>query len=424
MKYLQQPRNKKMISSKKISDYKQSLIGKIPQEWNVVKVIDLFDVKTGTTPFTKKKEYWEEGNINWITPTDLSRQGEGIYIDKSERKITKKALREVNLNLLPRSSIIISTRAPVGYVAVVSGNTTFNQGCKGLVPKFSDIVSEFYCYYLMHSKGKLESLSSGSTFKELSKDRLENFNIPKLAFSEQRKITEVLSTVDEAIQKVDEAIEKTERLKRGLIQELLTKGIGHKEFKDTEIGRIPKEWKVLKLGDAVEIHDSRRVPLSEMERNGRKGNYPYCGANGIIDYINDYIFNGEFVLLAEDGGDYAKFGKTAYLMIGKFWVNNHAHVLSARKDRITNLFLLHTLNFFDLNPYIVGSTRKKLNQEQMRGIKIILPPLFEQQEITEILFGVDKKLGLERKRKEKLERIKKSLMDDLLTGKKRINYVA
>ncbi len=147
-----------------------------------------------------------------------------------------------------------------------------------------------------------------------------------------------------------------------------------KNFKLTKIEMIPKEWEIVGLGNIVEVYDSKRIPLSKMERREIKGIYPYCGANGIIDYINDYIFDGEFVLLAEDGGSYNKFGKTAYLMSGKFWVNNHAHILNARKGTTTNLFLLNVLNFFDLNPYIVGSTRTKMNQEQMRRIKLPLPP--------------------------------------------------
>ena len=200
--------------------------------------------------------------------------------------------------------------------------------------------------------------------------------------------------------------------------------IQNSEYKETPIGRIPKEWEVVKIGKIVEIHDKKRIPLSEMERAKRKGIYPYCGANGIIDYINDYIFDGKFVLLAEDGGDYGKFGKTAYIMKGKFWVNNHAHVIKAIKNTTTNLFLLYTFNFLDLNVYIVGSTRKKLNQEQMKEIKIPLPPLPEQKKIAEILSTVDKKLELERERKKKLERIKRGLMNDLLTGKRRVKVDA
>jgi len=181
------------------------------------------------------------------------------------------------------------------------------------------------------------------------------------------------------------------------------------------IGKIPADWESVKLEEVVEIHDSKRIPLSEMERKNRKGQYPYCGANGIIDYIDDYIFDGEFVLLAEDGGSYGRLENTAYIMNGKFWVNNHAHVLQAIEGKTSNLFLKYALDFLDLNPYVVGSTRKKLNQEQMREIKIPFPPLEEQRAIVGVLGVVDSAIGLVDRVILKTERLKKGLMQTLLT---------
>ncbi|PKP60245.1 MAG: hypothetical protein CVT89_00220 [Candidatus Altiarchaeales archaeon HGW-Altiarchaeales-2] len=185
--------------------------------------------------------------------------------------------------------------------------------------------------------------------------------------------------------------------------------------KQIQIGKIPEEWEVANLEKVVEIYDSKRVPLSEMERNNRKGIYPYCGANGIIDYIDDYIFDGEFVLLAEDGGDYNKFGNSAYIMNGKFWVNNHAHILKSLMDKTINQFLFYCLNFVDLNSYIFGSTRKKLNQEQMRKIKLALPPFPEQKAIAEILLTADESIQKSNEIIAKTKLLKKGLMQELLT---------
>jgi type I restriction enzyme S subunit len=188
------------------------------------------------------------------------------------------------------------------------------------------------------------------------------------------------------------------------------------DFKDEQlIGEIPKNWESIKLEEVVEIHDSKRIPLSEMERKNRKGQYPYCGANGIIDYIDNYIFDGEFVLLAEDGGSYGRLENTAYIMNGKFWVNNHAHILRAIEGKTSNLFLKYALDFLDLNPYVVGSTRKKLNQEQMREIRIPLPPFEEQRGIVGVLGVVDSVIAKTGEVIAKTERLKKGLMQTLLT---------
>lgn len=204
-------------------EFKQTEIGRIPKEWEVRKVIDLFVVETGTTPSTKQREYWEDGTINWITPTDLSKLNGKIKIGGSNRRITKKASKESNLTVLPKGSIIISTRAPVGYVAVLEESATFNQGCKGLIPKdLSKISLEFYCYYLLSKEQTLQNLSSGSTFKELSKDSLEHFLLPLPPLPEQKKIAEILGTVDKRLELLRKRKEKLERVKKGLMDYLLS----------------------------------------------------------------------------------------------------------------------------------------------------------------------------------------------------------
>ena len=204
-------------------EFKDTAIGRIPKEWEVKKVGDLFKVETGTTPSTRQKKYWDRGNVIWITPADMSKLNGKIWIKDSERKITDKGLKETNLILMPIGSIIISTRAPVGYVAVIRESATFNQGCKGLIPRNTDeISSEFYTYYLLSKKKTLENLSGGSTFKELSKNTLENLIIPLPFLPEQKKIAEILSTVDKRLELLRSKKAKLERIKKGLMNELLT----------------------------------------------------------------------------------------------------------------------------------------------------------------------------------------------------------
>ncbi|MGB9854674.1 MAG: restriction endonuclease subunit S [Candidatus Bathyarchaeales archaeon] len=214
-------------------EYKQTPIGTTPKEWEINKVSDLFEVVTGTTPSTRQSDYWNEGTVNWITPTDLSKLNGKIHIKNSERKITEKALKETNLTLMPKGSIILSTRAPVGYVAVLEEPAAFNQGCKGLIPKKHDgILSEFYCYYLLNKKQMLENLSSGSTFKELPKERLQNFNIPSPSFAEQKRIAELLLTIDKKIDIERSQKTRLEQIKRGLMDLLLTGKIRVKVSQD------------------------------------------------------------------------------------------------------------------------------------------------------------------------------------------------
>lgn len=206
-------------------EFKETEIGRIPKEWEIKKIINLFDVQTGTTPSTKKQEYWKDGNINWITPSDMSKLHGKLFIKNSERKITERGRKLSNLTLMPSGSIIISTRAPVGYVVIIERKATFNQGCKGLIPKNKgEINSEFYAYYLISKKRVLENSSGGSTFKELAKNILENFIIPLPPITEQQKIAEILSTVDSRLEILRKRKGKLERIKKGLMNDLLTGG--------------------------------------------------------------------------------------------------------------------------------------------------------------------------------------------------------
>jgi len=398
---------------------KKTPIGEIPEDWEVVKIKDIVkDILTGATPLRSRKEFWENGTIPWLTNEEVI-DGKINYIYNTNQKITQLALKKTNVKLVPPNSVILSLTASVGKVAINKIPITTNQQFNSFVVDETRVLPEFLAYYFIFAKKRIELLGGVTTFKFISKSKISNFTVPLPPLPEQRKIAEILRTVDEAIEKTDLAIERTERLKKGLMQRLLTRGIKHERFKKTELGEIPEEWRVVRLGETVEVYDNQRIPLSERERANRKGPYPYCGANGIIDYIDDYIFEGEYVLLAEDGGYYGPFESSTYIMKGKFWVNNHAHILKAKKDIANNQFILYVLNFLDLTPYVVGSTRKKLNQSHMKRIKLPLPPLEEQKKIAEILSTVDKKLELLRRRREKLERVKRGLMKDLLTGRRR-----
>jgi len=187
------------------------------------------------------------------------------------------------------------------------------------------------------------------------------------------------------------------------------------EYKQTELGELPKDWSISVLGDIAEVFDKKRVPLSVDVRAKRQGIYPYCGANGIIDYIDNFIFDGKFVLLAEDGGYWGAGENSAYIMNGKFWVNNHAHILKAISGKTINQFLFYALNHIDMNPLIGGDARGKLTQTIMRTIQIPLPPLSEQQKIAHVLSTIQTAQEKTQNFINSLKELKKSAMKHLFT---------
>ena len=142
---------------------------------------------------------------------------------------------------------------------------------------------------------------------------------------------------------------------------------------------IPENWQWCRLGDIVEILDSKRKPITKNKR--KSGIYPYYGATCIQDYVDDYIFDEDLLLLGEDGAKWGRGDISAFCISGKTWVNNHAHVLKLRYSINMN-YICHVLNIFDLTEYITGTTVPKLNQEKTVQITIPLPPLSEQKRIV------------------------------------------
>ena len=188
------------------------------------------------------------------------------------------------------------------------------------------------------------------------------------------------------------------------------------KFKKTEVGEIPVDWEVVKIEDCCDILDSQRIPLNDTERRVMKGDFPYYGTNGILDKINDYIFDDDLILIAEDGGyfeDY-KYRPIAYLISGKCWVNNHAHVLRSKKYFFRE-WIFYNVVHKNIISYIGGGTRSKLNQKELRAITIPAPPIHEQKKITEILSAIDEAIEKKTQIIEKIKELKKALMQELLT---------
>ena len=193
------------------------------------------------------------------------------------------------------------------------------------------------------------------------------------------------------------------------------------------LSELPKGWVRTRLEDCIDILDSQRVPVNASERGTRIAGksrhelYPYYGATGQVGWIDDYLFDEELVLLGEDGAPFLKGTRNkAYIIKGKSWVNNHAHVLRALFGITTNSFLCHYLNVFDYHDYVTGTTRLKLNQSRMRKISVPLPPLPEQQRIVakieELFTQLDAGVAALEKAKAQLRRYRQAVLKAAVEG--------
>ncbi|HQN16709.1 MAG TPA: restriction endonuclease subunit S [Bacteroidales bacterium] len=191
-------------------------------------------------------------------------------------------------------------------------------------------------------------------------------------------------------------------------------------FKPSPLGPIPSDWEVKELGEIAEFLDGKRKPIKDEDRSKIQGIYPYYGASGIIDYVNDYIFDDELILLGEDGANIInRSSPLAFKVSGKIWINNHAHVLKPINGYEIG-FVTEFLESIKYDKYNTGTAQPKLNKEICSGIPVLCPPLPEQRAIATCLSTWDNAITKVQAILAQKELRKKWLMQQLLTGKKRL----
>ena len=191
-------------------------------------------------------------------------------------------------------------------------------------------------------------------------------------------------------------------------------------YKPSPLGPIPEDWEVKRLGEVCNFLDSQRVPIKDGDRVKMQGKYPYYGASGIIDYVNDYLFDDDLILLGEDGANIlTRSTPLAFLVSGKVWVNNHAHVLKTSTNH-NRYYICNYLESLSYDKYNTGTAQPKLNREICENIPILLPNIYEQNKIADILQLWDTAIAKQTALIEQLTLRKRGLMQQLLTGKKRL----
>lgn len=247
-------------------------------------------------------------------------------------------------------------------------------------------------------------VSSGARMDGLLNITYDDFMSIKLTFpknnEEQTAIGSYFQDIDQLISLQQRKLEVLKEQKRTYLKLLFpAKGQTKPAFR---FAGFEDEWKEVKLGEVTDRYDNLRVPVSANERVS--GDTPYYGANGIQDYVDGYTHDGEFILIAEDGASDLKDYPVQYVN-GKVWVNNHAHVIQGKKDLINNIFLLFAVKQINIEPFLVGGGRAKLNSDIMMKLPLHLPTLPEQEAIGSFFQDLDKAIA---KQEEKVNQLKES----------------
>lgn len=398
-------------------------IKKIPKEWEQIRLGDVVSYIKGKKP-TEMIEECKKNYIPYLSTEYLRENKSTKFV-----KISNEVILVNNEDLLLLWDGSNAGEFFLGKRGILSSTMVLFE------LKEKSFIKKFLFYLLKANENYIQGQTKGTGIPHVDGGVLKSLNIVRPPLPEQGKIAEILLTVDHSIEEVDESITRTEKLKKGLMQELLTKGIGHKEFKETEIGKMPIEWKLVEMKDIVDINKEFIDPRKIL--SNKKFFYldidSIENGTGVIKNLRD-IVGGEAPSRARRKIRYNDVIMStvrpylkAFAIIPKSYngqICSTGFAVLSCKEKILPNFLLYTLFSKSLvsqfNKEMVGAQYPALNSSQVKKLKIPLPLITEQEKIAEILSTVDKRIQLLKEKKSKLNRVKKGLMNDLLTGRKRV----
>jgi len=398
-------------------------MGKIPEDWRAARLVDVADYING---YAFSPEDWKSEGLPIIRIQNLN--DPNVEFNHFDGEIDDRYIVE-------DADLLFAWSASIGVYIWNRGRAVLNQHIFKVIPK-EKIDRHFLYYALFVGTEQLENRVHGSTMKHFKRGELKMAYVPLPPVEEQEGIVGVLGVVDSAIELVDRVIWKTERLKKGLMQTLLTRGIGHKEFKDTEIGKIPEEWKVFKLRDVCyKIQDG-----THFSPKPQPAGVPYVTSKNIRSWgidLTDIICVAPkdhleiFKRCDPKLGDllYVKDGVntgtvTVNTLAYEFTLLSSVAMIRPNPDFLEPWFLKYALDSPNLKKrhlgVMTGTAIRRLTLDRIKNLKVPVPNMAEQRKISEILSTIDTKSRLEDKKKAKLQRIRRGLMDLLLTGKVRV----
>lgn len=402
--------------------YQQTEVGLIPDDWKTVPFSEIFSYHS-TSNYSKAQmsEDNEVGCIHYglihaIPQTNFSlKHGVKYYVTSQQAKY--ELVRDGDVIMVDASEDLDGINksvevSEIGENKYIAGLHTY------LLRDKKQQLADRYRGVILNSqvvKNQMLQLAVGMKVFGVSKTQLNKIKFPlPPTLTEQKAIASALSDVDALISKLDTLIAKKQAIKQGTMQQLLTG--------KQRLPGFDGEWVEKSIEYIADCLDNLRVPLNSEQRNKMNGDIPYCGANGILDYVDDFVIDDDIILLAEDGGcfDEYKTRPIAYRITGKCWVNNHAHILKA-KNGTNQDFLFYSLVHKNILDYISGGTRAKLNKSELNKIEVLVPNSKNEQEaIAKILSDMDKEIETLQSKKSKYSRIKEGMMQELLTGKTRL----
>lgn len=377
---------------------------------------DVCTIVSGTTPKSGHPEYWD-GDINWVTPAELTDESDTVF--ESQRKITQQAVSDSSLKPFPAGTVLLSSRAPIGKVAIAGVEMYCNQGFKNLI--CSDVIYNRYLYHFLKGKTDyLNSLGRGATFKEISKSIVEGIEIPLPALDEQRKIAAVLDKVSDLIVKRRQQLDKMDEIAKARFVDM---------FGDPETNT--KNWRVLPMSKICSVGSSKRIYQSEQSSSG----VPFWRISDLTNLITTGTVNPALYIPEERYKELKTQGQvpapgdiliTSRGTLGQCYIvkeedkfyfqDGMISWLSGYMDGVTSLYISYLFAMSGFRKQIdatqAGSTVAYLSIAMIKKLKVMLPDLESQQQFAFAVEQIEKTKTTISRSLGKLETLKKALMQE------------
>ena len=377
-------------------------------EWTYRPLGELVSFASGGTPSKKRDDYWG-GTIPWISAKTLKTEN----IDTSDLFITEEGLK-AGSKIAPKGSILLLTRGSGLFngipIARVEKDVAFNQDIKCL-DSYGEVENEFIFYWLLSQKDYLMAKVgvTGIGAGKFDLDFLQKLMIPIPSERERKSIVGFANSISEKIRcnaKVnDNLLRQAQALYKNRFVDL-------KPFN----GEMPPDWQLGTVSEIIELHDSKRIPLSSRERANLTKIYPYYGATSVMDYVDRYLFDGIYLLLGEDGTvvDDKGFPILQYVE-GKFWVNNHAHIITGKNGfTVETLYLLFSLT--NVRSIVTGAVQPKISQANLNNVSVVIPSKAELSTFNSIVQPIFSQIRNLRAESDRLTSTRDILLPRLMSG--------
>ncbi len=412
-------------------------------EWKTYKLGDLGTLARGKSKHRPRDaSFLYGGKYPFIQTGDI--KAANHKISSHNQTLSDEGLKQSKL--WDKGTICITIAANIADTAILAYPACFPDSVIGFVPNKEVCDVDFMEYQLQFAKRNLQSHSIGSVQDNINLGTFQNFTVTIPDLPTQTQIAQILSSLDDKIELNLQMNQTLEAMAQALFKEwfvnfnfpsseLGLEGLnddrifykkGKKENKEIlptsnqqnhNSDNLPKGWRMGKLGDISTNFDNKRVPLSSMQRKDRQGIYPYYGAATIFDYIDDYIFDGTFLLMGEDGTVQTDEGFPLLQYVwGKFWVNNHTHVLQGKIPFSTEyLYLL--LSKTNITHLITGAVQPKINQGNMNKIECVLPTVQILNDFQKVIDPIFEKIKSNKIQIQSLTQTRDTLLPKLMSGK-------